>query len=192
MSYFVNYIKTLVELPVDQERKLLKIISKRKIKENDNFIVAGQHPKTIAFVCKGLFRYYYSGDQGEEFTKAFFTENSVLISYSAIIQNRGSYFTAQAIEDSEIEVVNYDRLLDLFSEWEGWNKFLVVMLQKVFFVKEERERQFLLFDAEKRYRSFLEQFPNLDKRISQHLIASYLRITPESLSRLRRKMGFLS
>ncbi len=116
----------------------------------------------------------------------------MLISYSAIIQNRGSYFTAQAIEDSEIEVVNYDRLLDLFSEWEGWNKFLVAMLQKVFFVKEERERQFLLFDAEKRYRSFLEQFPNLDKRISQHLIASYLRITPESLSRLRRKMGLLS
>lgn len=138
-----------------------------------------------------MFRYYYANEEGEEFTKVFFAENSLLGSYSAIVQERTSYFSIQAIEDSEIEVISYQELLKLFTEYPGWNTFLLGMLQKGFIAKEERERQFLLFDAEQRYLSFLKRYPNLDKRIKQHLIASYLRVTPESLSRLRRKMKLL-
>jgi hypothetical protein len=70
-----------------------------------------------------------------------------------------------------------------------WNSFLVVQLQKALIMKEEREREFLMFDAEQRYRAFLQQFPNLEKRIKQHVVASYLRLAPESLSRIRKKIA---
>ena len=59
-------------------------------------------------------------------------------------------------------------------------------------MKTEREREFLLFDAETRYKSFLNTFPGLERRIKQHLIASYLGITPVALSRIRKKMGFIN
>jgi len=191
-SPFLNFINAIIPLPEGQQEKFARLVSEKKLKKNENFISAGEFPKTIAFVNKGLFRYYYANALGEEFTKGFLAENSILSSYSAMVQKRGSYFSIQALEDSEIEVVRYPDFIKLFDSYPEWNSLLLTMLQKGFFTKEERERQFLLFDAEKRYQSFLKDYPNLEKRIKQHFIASYLRITPESLSRLRRKMNLLS
>ena len=65
------------------------------------------------------------------------------------------------------------------------------MIEKGFTTKEKRERELLLLDAESRYRIFLEEFPNLEKRVKQHMIASYLGITPERLSRIRKNMNAL-
>lgn len=189
MNYnFINYIKSIVDVPQEQENKFCSLISIQPIKKGKNFLNEGQPAKTIAFVKSGLFRYYYIDKKGNEFTKGFFIENSVLVSYGSILEKRGSYFTIQALENSIIEIIDYIESQKLFIEHPCWNKFLVVQLQKALIMKTEREREFLLFDAEQRYRAFLQQFPELDSRVTQHIIASYLRITPESLSRIKRKM----
>ncbi|MEN7549438.1 Crp/Fnr family transcriptional regulator [Rapidithrix thailandica] len=190
--HFTHYIKTLTQLPPEQEEAFSALITIKPVKKDENFIRAGQLPKTIAFVTKGLFRYYYTSEEGVEFTKGFFVENTVLSSYSAILENRASYFGIQALEDAVIEVVNYEAFRLLFPQHPCWNEFLLALLQKGYLKKEEREREFLLFDAEQRYRTFLQNYPNLENRIKQHLIASYLGITPESLSRIRKKMRLLS
>ena len=190
MDYnFINYIKSIIDIPIEQENKFCSLISVKKIIKGENFISEGQSPRTIAFIKSGLFRYYYIDNKGNEYTKGFFVENSVLTSYSAILEKRSSYFTIQALENSEIEIIDYIKSQKLFAEHPCWNSFLVVQLQKALIMKEEREREFLLFDAEQRYRAFLQQFPNLEKRIKQHIIASYLRIAPESLSRIRNKIA---
>ena len=188
MDYnFINYIKSIVNIPKEQENKFCSLISVKKIIKGENFLSEGQSSRTIAFIKSGLFRYYYIDNKGNEFTKGFFVENSVLTSYSAILEKRSSYFTIQALENSEIEIIDYIKSQQLFTEHPCWNKFLVAQLQKALIMKEEREREFLLFDAEQRYRAFLQQFPNLEKRIKQNIIASYLRLAPESLSRIRKK-----
>jgi CRP-like cAMP-binding protein len=189
MNYsFINYIKSIVEIPQEQESNFSSLITIKCIKKGEIILSEGQQAKTIAYVKGGLFRYYYVDKKGSEFTKGFFIENSVLVSYDSILEKRGSYFTIQALEDSEIEMIDYFKLQKLFTEHPCWNKFLVVQLQKALAMKTERERELLLFNAEQRYRKFLQQFPKLDTRVKQHIIASYLRITPESLSRIRRKM----
>ena len=189
MNYsFINYIKSIVEIPQEQESNFSSLITIKCIKKGEIILSEGQQAKTIAYVKGGLFRYYYVDKKGSEFTKGFFIENSVLVSYGSILEKRGSYFTIQALEDSEIEMIDYFKFQKLFTEHPCWNKFLVVQLQKALAMKTERERELLLFNAEQRYRKFLQQFPKLDTRVKQHIIASYLRITPESLSRIRRKM----
>ena len=188
---FVNFIKTVTLLPEEHERRLSELISVRHLKKGEDFIKAGSASKCIAFVKEGLFRYYYTNSEGTEFTKNFFQENAVLSSYSAILENRPSYFTIEALEDSIIETVDYFKFKSFFGDSPGYNTLLVVFLQKAFLIKEERERQFLLFDAETRYRAFLKSFPGLDKRVKQHIIASYLGITPESLSRIRKNFALL-
>ena len=188
MDYsFIKYIKSIVDIPKEQENKFCSLISIKQIKKGENFLNEGQSSRTIAFIKSGLFRYYYIDNKGNEFTKGFFVENSVLTSYSAILEKRSSYFTIQALENSEIEIIDYIKSQKLFVEHPCWNSFLVVQLQKALIMKEEREREFLLFDAEQRYRAFLQKFPNLEKRIKQNIIASYLRLAPESLSRIRNK-----
>ena len=189
---FIKFIKTLTRIPKEQEEKFCALLTEKQIKKDDTFVRAGEYPKTIGFVKEGLFRYYYTNSQGVEYTKGFFMENTTLISYSAILENRGSYFTIEALEDSIIEQVNYEKFNVLFSEHPCWNRFLIPVLQKGYIVKEEREREFLLYDAEQRYRAFLKKYPGLDRRLKKHVIASYLGIMPESLSRIRKKMGLLT
>lgn len=191
-SSFIKFIKTLTKIPREQEEKFCALISEKQIRKDDIFIHAGEYPKTIGFVIEGLFRYFYTNNEGVEFTKGFFMDNTIISSYSAILENRGSYFTIEAMEDSIIEQVNYEKFNALFSEHPCWNKFLLPVIQKGYIVKEEREREFLLYDAEQRYRAFLKKYPGLDQRIKKQIIASYLGIMPESLSRIRKKMGLLT
>jgi CRP-like cAMP-binding protein len=189
---FIKFIKTITKIPKDQEEKFCALLSEKPIKKDDSFIRTGEYPKTIGFVKEGLFRYYYMNHEGIEFTKGFFVENTIISSYSAILENRGSYFTIEALEDSIIEQVSYDKFKVLFSQHPCWNQFLVPVLQKGYIVKEEREREFLLYDAEQRYKAFLKKYPGLDQRLKKNIIASYLGIMPESLSRIRKKMGLLT
>jgi CRP-like cAMP-binding protein len=191
-SRFLNFIDTLVEIPEGQKQKFEALITTKQLNRGDFYVRQGQYPNSIAFLTKGLFRYFYLSNRGEEFTKGFFTENTVLSAYSALIENRVAYFSIEALEDSEIEVVNYLEFQKLLKENPCWNEFLIVMLQKAFVIKETREREFLLLDAEERYKGFLERFPDLENRVKQNLIASYLGIAPESLSRVRKKMGLLT
>ncbi|GAA5522737.1 Crp/Fnr family transcriptional regulator [Aliifodinibius salicampi] len=188
IRHFVDLIKAITTLPEEQEEKFIDLISIKHIEAGENFIRAGQSPRTIGFVTKGLFRYFYTSEQGSEFTKGFFNKGMVISSYDAILENSPSHYTIQALEESIVEVVPYDRFQQLFLESPCWNEFLVALLQKGYLAKVTREREFLLLDAEQRYQTFLKRYPDLESRVKQHIIASYLGIAPESLSRIRKKL----
>lgn len=185
---FVNYIKSIVDLPKDQEEKFASLTSTKTLKKGEEFVQIGSHPKHIGYVKQGIFRYLYVDDKGIEFTKTFFAENNLISSYSAMVENRESYFAIQALENSVIEVVDYAQFSKLFTQHHCWTSLLAQFLLQAFITKEERERQFLLFDAEQRYQNFLNKYPGLNQRVKQHIIASYLGIAPESFSRLKKTL----
>lgn len=176
-----------LRLPEKELEELSNICEHKIIDKGDYFIVAGQIPRKMAFVLKGLFRYVYSNENGNEFTKSIITENNFISSYSAMIHNSISHFSIEVLEKAEILEIDYLRWLEMKEKNSFWNGFLLQILEKAFCVKEKRERELLLLDAEKRYEIFVAEFPNLESRVSQQIIASYLGIQPESLSRIRRK-----
>lgn len=188
----LKFVKGMVVLPEEEEAKLLSLLKHKMLKRGDHFIFSGQVPAEMAFVRSGLFRYYYLKDDGTEFTKGFFPENTFLSSYSAMVAETPSHIGIEALEDSVIEVINYKAWKDLLQAHLCWKDFLIHILEHAFAKKENREREFLLFDAEIRYKRFLEQYPGLENRLKQHLIASYLGITPVALSRTRKKMGLVN
>lgn len=187
MSAFLDFILNIVEIPDNQQTNFKNLVFNHTVKKNEYFLQAGDLADSVAYVKNGLFRYFYINENGDEYTKGFFVANTVIISYSAILEKRPSYFSIQALEDSELEVVNYYKFEKYFEEDPCWNKFLIPLLQKAYLIKEERERDFLLLDAEQRYEKFQKKFPGLESRIKQSIVASYLGITPESLSRIRKK-----
>lgn len=176
-----------LRLPEKELEELSNICEHKIMDKGDYFIAAGQIPRKMAFVFKGLFRYVYSNENGNEFTKSIITENNFISSYSAMIHNSASYFSVEVLEEAEILEIDYLRWLEMKEKNSFWSVFLLQILEKAFCVKEKRERELLLLDAEKRYEIFVEEFPNLENRVSQQIIASYLGIQPESLSRIRRK-----
>jgi CRP-like cAMP-binding protein len=186
----LNAIRAITPLIMEEEDKLLDIVHIQRLRKNDKFINEGAVPHKFAFVNEGLFRYFYMNGKGAEFTKGFFFENSFITSYTAMKNGLPSYYTIEALEDSEILVFDYAKWKILYAGHRCWDGLLVAMLEKGFAKKEKRERELLLNNAEERYRSFLQEYPQLDHRIKQHMVASYLGITPVALSRIRKGMNF--
>ncbi len=174
-------------LPPDRVEELISISHVKKIKAGEYFICEGEIPKKFAFVISGLFRYVYINDKGNEFTKGLISENNFISSYSAMISNSPSSFFIEVLEDTEILVIIYEKWLSLMETDAFWVKFLLGFVEKGFSIKEKRERDLLLLDAETRYLNFLKENPGMEKRVKQTIIASYLGIQPESLSRIRKK-----
>lgn len=183
----IAFVKKIIDLPQAEENKLLEITRISFVKKGAYYIQAGQIPKKFGFLSEGLFRYLYINDKGTEYTKNFIPEKNFALAYSAMLLQQPSKMYVEALEDSILYDIDYSDWLKLKDGHTCWNIFLVKLLEHAFMIKENRERELLLLDAEQRYALFRTEFPSLDTRVKQHLIASYLGISPVSLSRLRKK-----
>jgi CRP-like cAMP-binding protein len=188
MDDLLNVIRGITSIPDSEERKLASITQGMYLNKGDLFLRHGAIPQKFAFVSSGIFRYFYVSAKGSEFTKGFFPEKTFIVSYTAMVKQTGSYYTIEALEDSHVQVIDYCKWLKLCSDHPCWTSLLISLLQKGYMKKEARERELLLLDAEERYRLFLQEYPNLELRIKQHHVASYLGITPVALSRIRGKI----
>jgi CRP-like cAMP-binding protein len=149
------------------------------------FIQAGEVPTTFGFLISGLCRLYYLDPSGTEWTKAFCLANSVVAAYSALLRGEPSRLFIQALEDSSLLVADYAVYQTLTMEHPCWQILNGKLAESLFIKKEQRESELLLDDAPTRYEKFLTEYPGLEARVKQYHIASYLGITPVSLSRIR-------
>ena len=187
-----NYLTELVDtmdfaadIPRAELRRLLKRKKTIAIKKGEYFLMAGDVPEYIGFVISGLLRLFYIDNNGVEINKHFCVENTLAISYSAFLQRQESRFYIQALEDTRLLIIDHETYRHLLDGHVCWQIVARKLAEMLFILKEKREWEFLLQDAQERYLQFLEDYPDLEQRLSQYHIASYLGITPESLSRIR-------
>lgn len=184
MGAGLNNIHNLTEDMIDE---LYKLTSYRRFTKGEHFVRVGELPDSLAYNINGLFRLYYVDRNGNNFTKGFSVPGIFTVSYSAMVENRESFFSIEALRDSEALVVKYKDLMALADRDTRWYIFLFKLVEKVYIMKELREKSFLLDDATKRYNDFIQKYPDLVNEIKKYHIASYLGITPETLSRIRKK-----
>jgi CRP-like cAMP-binding protein len=187
-----NYLKKLGDsmnfgqgVPEEQWLELFKRGREKTLKANDFFLRAGDVPQYIAFIVSGLLRLYYLDIEGKEVTKHFATENTFAISYSAFLQREESRFSIQALEDTTLLLFDFQTYSDMLKSHVCWQIFAKKLAELLFIIKEKREAELLMQDAQERYLRFREDYPDIERRLNQYHIASYLNIAPESLSRIR-------
>jgi CRP-like cAMP-binding protein len=159
----------------------------RVINAGDYFIRAGEASEYIGFINAGLVRFFYQTSRGSEFNKSFSHENQFMGAYSAFLTKSPARFNIQALEECNILVARINNIINLFDRHPCWEKLGRILAEQLYIKKEQREAEFLLDDAETRYHTFLKQYPELEDRLTQYHIASYLGITPVALSRIRKK-----
>lgn len=179
-------IKELSGIPEELIEKLYAICEEQVIKKGEFFVRAGDIPRHMGFNLEGLFRLFYVDEEGNDFTKAFSETGRFLISYSAIVQRRPSYFSIEALQDSCILKFDYWAFDQMMREDIRWYPFANKLLETVYIMKELREKSFLLDDAKKRYQEFKKCYCDVEDQIKLYHVASYLGITPEALSRIRK------
>ncbi|MDP4145510.1 MAG: Crp/Fnr family transcriptional regulator [Bacillota bacterium] len=168
----------------------LRNIFKLKILKKDTFFLQEDEQSTeIGLIAKGVFRSYYIDKKGNDITKYFYAEGEILFSYVAYLSQKESMYYIQALEDSKVLVA---KISDFEEIVEGNYQLLLFykkMIDSVLIMKEEHASSFKLLNSVERYRQFLAAYPGLEKRIKQCHLASYLGITPVSLSRIRNKFS---
>jgi CRP-like cAMP-binding protein len=180
-----HVLRSLTEIPDSEINKLSNIFHPVKLTTGEHFIKAGELPKTIGFVLSGLLRLYYLDNFGAEFTKSFCLSNEFIAAYSALLLNQPSRLFIEALEDTSLLVANYTDYQKITQEHPCWQIVNCKLTQALFIKKEKRESELLLDNATTRYLNFLAEYPQLETRVKQYHIASYLGITAVSLSRIR-------
>ncbi len=189
--YFYNCIRNIAKIPDDLIIQLYSVAEISHIKKGELFIRAGEISEYIGFNLNGIMRLYYNDYDGNDYTKGFCTEGRLIISYSALVEKRESYFNIEAIQDTDILRFKYSDWIEIGNKNQALYTLLYKLVETIYIIKEQRERSFLLDDATTRYLNFLKEYTGLENRVSLTYIASFLGIKAETLSRIRKKLQLI-
>ena len=167
---------------------MLRRFEERKIKKKTNLLEAGRVSKEVYFVLEGCLRVYYEKD-GVDISAYFFTEDMFAGAYDSFTSKEPSRHSIEAIESSHLLVISYDNLQKLYQELPAMNALVRTVLEERFFALHQLFTSQILDTPEERYLNLIKERPNLLKRIPQHQIATFLGITPVSLSRIRSRVA---
>ncbi len=153
------------------------------------FIRPGQVCRHLLFIHQGVFRYYVLA-KGKDHTKDFAvdTQNRFCTAFTSLITQMPSQLFIEALEESHVSVWHYQQVKQTFDKSLPFQTFARRMAEGMYMRKEQREIALLRDPAEQRYLDFVTTFPDVIRRVPQHYVASYLGITPESLSRIRKQL----
>lgn len=185
LDQFMRTLRLYTHIPAEESKQLARMVKSETIKKNDYFIRVEDRPEKFAFINQGIFRVYCVSDIGNEKTLAFRSEGQFIAPYTPVVSKQPVWYFIQALTDCHIyyiRVEDYHQLSKNHGCWELLEKNYIIDL---FLEKEERERSLLMDSASDRYESFKDTYPRLEQRVQQNYIASYLGITPVSLSRLK-------
>lgn len=159
----------------------------RHMRKGDFLQKGGDIPRYGAFVCKGLLRSYVIDPKGKEHIVQFAPEEWWISDKGGAGTPGPSSLFIDAIEDSEVLLLDRNGHLSMLERVPAYKDSFQSGIQKRSAAKEIRIVQSLSASAEERYQDFLKTYPSLSQRVPQYMLASYLGITPETLSRVRRR-----
>lgn len=187
MEELIGYILQFGNL---NKQQIELVISKGQIlqlKKEDYFSEAGKIPKEVGFIVEGVVRGCYYNNTGEEITRCFISENSLVCDYVNFEANTSSSEYLQAITDCCLIVFSKKNWEELSHTIVGWDNIKNKMVQLCMYQKS-RKGPVISQDATTRYLEFLENYPLFPNRVPLSYIASYLGVTQQSLSRIRKNI----
>lgn len=161
---------------------------KKSFSKNDFILHAGDVEQYLRFITKGTSRIFTYNNKSEEVSFGFCSSNGFCSSYTSFITQKPSALSIQTLEDTEVLCMPYNSLQELYAYSHTGERLGRINAELYIAFKEEREIMLLTMNAVERYLYLIDKHPNLVKLIKQEHIATYLGITPQSLSRIRKDL----
>lgn len=184
-TYFSNFLP----LETDDLETFFKKFTLKNFKKGDYFIKEGELCSEIGFIVKGCLICVYN-KEGIDVIDEFSMENEFISDYRSLLDNKPAEKDVKCLEDTELLVIKGNDLNDLYNQKHSFERVGRIIAESLFKNWHQKAISLMLDSAETRYRKLINNKPTLLQRVPQYLIASYLNITPESLSRIRKKITF--
>ena len=184
----LDSIQNLITLSPAEIDIVASLFKEKTYKKGEFFLEEGRVCKQVGFVAKGLMRYYINHD-GEEKIYDFSQENEHVCNYESFLPQKPSSKIIQALEDSVVFVISYNDLQSLYKNVREGERFGRIAIEAVFLQLLQDLSSFYTETPELRYERFLKNHADLQQRISQYHIASYVGVKPQSLSRIRKRIS---
>ncbi|WP_291722354.1 Crp/Fnr family transcriptional regulator [Bernardetia sp.] len=181
-------IKRYVDLSSQDEEAFVSIIKRSRVKKRQfivqpNFVCTHQ-----TYIEKGTFRSYFLTDQGTEHTLQFAIEDWFISDFTSYIYQKPASLYVEALQDSIIDQIEYNEVENLCNTHPVFEKFFRIVAQKSFAFAQQRILSNLGKTAAERYREFNKMYPTIVERVPQYALASYLGMSAEFLSKIKKEM----
>jgi CRP-like cAMP-binding protein len=184
-KYFFDLVP---ELDDEKWKRFESVATVRQVPKGTVLLKPGMKSNFVSYVNYGLIRSYHLLD-GKELITFFAHEDCYFSEYETFLAQMPALKYSEALEDCELVDLHYDNLQFLYQSLPECERAGRRVAEGLFVELCNRTNSFLLLTPEERYLEFLQRFPSLPQRLPQYMIASYLGITPEALSRIRARLS---
>ncbi len=189
MENITNYLSEILEIPLETAQNCNSFYTSKKVGKNDFLLREGEVCNETFFVEKGLLRMYSIDRNGKEHIIQFAPEKWLISDRSSLYFNEKSKYYIEAVEESEILLLKNGFFTGIIEKFPNIAENSELLLQKHIRNLQNRVNSLLAETAEERYMNFIRMYPDILLRVPQWMVASYLGITPESLSRVRKELA---
>ncbi|WP_442602412.1 Crp/Fnr family transcriptional regulator [Paenibacillus sp. KN14-4R] len=187
-SILFKYLTRFTSLNEEEQQALIDDIRIEEYKKGTMLLRQGDVPDTCYFVLKGCVRQYSIDETGKEVTSNFYTEEQAASIFNQHKQDKSSAYSLTCLEDCILVVGDLDAENDMFNKYSQLETMTRKMVEENLGEVQDEWASFIASPPEERYKALLRKRPYLVDRVPQHQLASYLGITPESLSRIKKRV----
>lgn len=180
-------LSAVVDFTAEELFLFMQRLKPLSLKKHAFYLKEGQVCKSMVIVYKGGLRYFSRSEKGD-YTLGFAFEGEWIGDYESFLLQTPSDCFIEALEDCELFTLSYADMQALYQHSQRFEKFGRIIAENLFIKTAKSKRNLMVQSAEDRYLDLLTSQPHILERLPQHLIASYLGIQPQSLSRIRAKI----
>jgi CRP-like cAMP-binding protein len=186
---FRKYLENKITLSASDYELIESVSIIKKLRKHQFLLTEGDVCTFNAFVCEGFLRKYSVDDKGKEHTVYFAVENWWTADRQSLMDGTPSKYYIEAVEDSVALLISKNNFEMICEKIPQFRDMVNGILQRSLNAAHERINETFQSTAEEKYNHFLKTFPNLANRAPRHMLASYLGITAETLSRIRKQVS---
>jgi CRP-like cAMP-binding protein len=187
IELFAQYLKEIGSLTTAELVAIEKVSTFKRIRKNQYLLEQGDHSNFMGFVVKGSFRLFRVGEDGQEHIMRFAIENWWISDFTSFMSGQPSAAYIEALENSELMLITKDNWEILLESMPNFKRMIDNLSTRNFEAHQNRIYSNISESAETRYENFINQFPSIYNRIPLYMIASFLGLTRETLSRIRKQ-----
>ena len=187
-EFLISHVSKHISLTSDEIAFFVSLLKTKSLKPGEFLVRDGDVCRYESFVTKGCLKSYYEDEHGVERVLDFLVEEWWADDLYSFLTQTGSKTNVIALEDSDLLQIEKSNLELLYQKVPKFDKFFRVLFQNAYLAQREQINMALFTPAEERYRLFIKKKPYAEKRFSQKDIASYLGVTPQFFSSLKKKL----